>query len=236
MDGQQDLEQLILEASSVRDHLDDFALRISHHVGTDTHCSISLRHGGRDRLAASSSPRAMACDEAEYASGAGPCVSAMDRLQVIVVPHIAEETRWEAWRREAEVQGFRSAAAVPATVVEGVDIALNLYSDSVDPWDAATLVRADVYAQHIAQTVGLCLQVAELSHQVTDLRAALRARDAIDSAVRSVMDEHGSTAVEALEILRSTSTVHGIPTQEAAALLRRAPEPTPPLSERADQD
>lgn len=216
-----DLESLLVEARTVRDHLDDFALRAGHHLGRGTECSISLRHEGQDRLAASSSRRSTDCDEVEYSAGEGPCVAAMDELQVILVPDLWTDARWPAWNAKAREVGFRSAAAVPAHVTTGVDIALNLYSDQLDPWDRHALLRADGLAQDVARTVGLCLQVAGMAQQVQDLRAAVAARDVINQAIGAVMVTNGCTVEEALGLLHSASANRNIDMVDVAASLVR---------------
>jgi GAF domain-containing protein len=212
-----ELESLLIEARTVREHLDDFTLRAGHHLGRGTHCSISLRHAGEDRLAASSGPRPASCDEVEFREGAGPCVTAMDDLQVVLVPDLHDDDRWGPWNEQARAVGFRSSAAVPANVGEGADIALNLYSDLVDPWDRDALIQADTFAQDIARTVGLCLQVARMAQQVEDLRAAVAARDVINQAVGVVMVTNRCTVEEALVILRSASVHRNVDMVEVAS-------------------
>jgi GAF domain-containing protein len=216
-----ELESLLLEARTVREHLDDFALRAGHHLGRGTHCSISLRHAGEDRLAASSGPRPAGCDEVEFREGAGPCVTAMDDLQVVVVPDLLDDARWPAWNEHARAAGFRSSAAVPANVGEDADIALNLYSDLVDPWDREALIQADTFAQQIARTVGLCLQVARMAQQLEDMRAAVAARDVINQAVGAVMVTNGCSVEEALAVLHSASTHRNVDMVEVASSLVR---------------
>ncbi len=192
---QQHLEVGLLGAPSLRDHLDDFALRAGRHLGTDTDVSITLRHAGRDRLAASSSPRAARCDEVEYSAGAGPCITAMDLMQVVLVPDLMQDTRWASWRRAALDEGYRSGAGVPAHVSDGVEIVLNLYAERVDPWDRSALVRADTFAQQIAVTVGLCLEVARLSSAYADAQAALHDLERLnDLMVRAVADDETAAA------------------------------------------
>jgi hypothetical protein len=211
------VEALVLGARSVRDHLDDFAVRAGHHLGAGTHCSIALRHHGEDRLAAASSTRAATCDEAEHRSGAGPCVTAMDHLQVVLVADVVDDTRWSRWREVALDQGFRSAAAVPAHVRDGAEIALNLYSEQVDPWDRESLVRADMYAQQVAASIELCLEVADLTRQVDDLRGALRAQGVLDRAAGVTMARRGLSAEDALAHLRDRAVADGVDVQAAAA-------------------
>jgi hypothetical protein len=211
-----DLASLLIEATTVREHLDDFVLRAGSRLQNGTHCSVSLRHQGRDRLAASSGPRPASCDQVEYEHGSGPCVAAMDELQIVLVGDVDREDRWQPWREAAQLAGFRSAAAVPAHVSEGAEIALNLYSESVDPWDPDTLLRADGFAQDVARTVGLCLRVADLSRQVDDMRHALTARDLLNRAVGAVMATQGCSADEALEQLRRTAADHNLDVVDVA--------------------
>lgn len=122
-------------------------------IGGATSCSVILRMELGLRRVASSDPRAAACDDAEVAERGGPCVLAMDQLSGVIVPDIALETRWPGWVAAAEAGGFRSGAAMPAYVQDGVVLALNLYSADLDPWDAEALVRADGYAQDVARAL-----------------------------------------------------------------------------------
>jgi hypothetical protein len=220
-DARAELDLVILEARTVRDHLDSFALRAANHLGPGTHCSVSLRHGGTDRLAATSSARSARCDEVEYASGAGPCITAMDLLGVVLVPDIVAEGRWSSWRQAALDEGFRSSAAVPARVREGAEIALNLYSERLDPWDRSMLVRADSYAQQVAATIALCLEVADLSRQVSDLRELTTLQETLDRAIGVTMARRGCTAEEALAHLRDLALTRGAELSEVATQVLR---------------
>jgi len=119
-------------------------------VGAETSCSVILRHAGGFTRVASSDVHAATCDDAEIADRRGPCVLALDQLSGVIVPDLSTDDRWPLWRDRAITEGFRSAAALPAYVAEGAALALNLYSEHLDPWDAAALVRADVHVQQIA--------------------------------------------------------------------------------------
>lgn len=122
-------------------------------IGGATSCSVILRLDQTLRRVASSDLRASACDDAEVAERGGPCVLAMDQLSGVIVPDVSLEARWPGWVAAAEAGGFRSGAALPAYVRDGVVLALNLYSERLDPWDAEALVRADGYAQEVARVL-----------------------------------------------------------------------------------
>lgn len=230
--GRRDREAVLLEARTVRDHLEDFALRASRRLGPDTDVSISVRHRGHDRLAASTSERAARCDTAEHDAGSGPCVTAMDTLQVVLVPDLAEEVRWPTWRDAAIAAGYRSAAGVPAHVTEGAEVALNLYSERLDPWDSASLLRADSYAQDVARTVRLCLELAELSEAASHAEQVLDAQAALDRAIASTMTAQGVDAPRALQLLLDAAASRrgddGPPPPDAAPPAPASPGAVPP--------
>ena len=201
--GRSELASFVLEARTVQEHLSDIARRAGTRLGDGTHCTVSLRHGGLHRVAASDGSRPAACDEVEFRHGSGPCLTAMDDRSVVLVPDVRDESRWRPWRDMVERVGFRSAAAVPAQVRDGADIALNLYSDAVDPWNGEALARAEAFAREVAGTVGLCLRVADLAQRVESLRDAVLARDVVNQAVGAVMATNRCTTDEALELLRA---------------------------------
>ena len=133
--------------------LDSWAKAAADRLGRETHCSITLRRGGLLTYVGSSDERAERCDAVEVRAGAGPCVTAMNQLSGVLVPDLQAETRWPEWREAALAAGFASAAALPAYVDEHTTIALNMYSDLLDPWDRDTLVGMDGYVQQIAEGV-----------------------------------------------------------------------------------
>lgn len=122
-------------------------------IGASTSCSVIVRQEGGHRRVASSDSRSAACDDAEVREGRGPCVLSMDQLSGVIVPDVADERRWNAWRAAVTEQGFRSAAALPAVVSGRTVAALNLYSALRDPWDAEALVRADGELQRVAEAL-----------------------------------------------------------------------------------
>lgn len=221
--GRTELETELLEAPTVRDYLDDFALRAGRHLGPDLDVSISLRHAGRDRLAAASSERAARCDEVEYRTGAGPCITAMDLLQVVLVHDALEDTRWESWRTATLEAGFRAGAGVPAHVAPGVEVVLNLYSERVDPWHPDLVVRADTYAQGAGVTVGLCLQVARLAAAYADARAATAEADRLGRLVVGAVAADESAAADLLRRVQDAARAGGPGAPDAVRdVLRRA--------------
>jgi hypothetical protein len=137
----------------VRDILTRFAQRAAERLGPDMRCSITLQDGADPFQAAANDPRAAACDQVEAQAGSGPCTLAMEQLFGVVVADTRDEERWPSWAAAAVANGFRSAVALPGFVDETTTVALIVYAELVDAWDARTLVDMDVYVQEIADAV-----------------------------------------------------------------------------------
>jgi hypothetical protein len=133
--------------------LDGYATGASERLGPGTHCSITMRRGELLTYVGSSDERAERCDQVEVRSSDGPCVDAMLHLSGIIVPDLQVDTRWPAWREAALDAGFRSAAALPGVVDNDTTVALNMYSDLVDPWDRDLIISMDSYIQEIAEAI-----------------------------------------------------------------------------------
>ncbi|MBX9244455.1 GAF domain-containing protein [Actinotalea ferrariae] len=138
---------------NLRSTIDEYAQAAAERLGPDTYCSITLKHHGELRYVGSSDERAARCDQVEVAAGEGPCVTAMEVLHGVLVPDIQADERWPAWRDASLDAGFRSSAALPAVVDDVTTVAINLYSDRLDPWDQEPLVAMDAYIQEIAEVV-----------------------------------------------------------------------------------
>jgi hypothetical protein len=146
----------------------------------------------------------------------------MKELRICVVPDLAAEERWPAWRQQAVQEGFVAALAVPARVGDGTAIALNLYARSPDPWDARMLTAADSYAQLVAAVVRMQLELAELEDRAAGLYRDMSDAAAIERAVGTIMQTNDCTAEEAERILRAASEHQDVSRREVAETILRA--------------
>src|SRR5215218_5203416 len=195
------------------------AMRAAAHFPGGTQASIILRHHGTFLRAASSDERAARCDQVEAAGGDGPCIAALEQRHPVVLDHLDGLERWEDWRAQAAAEGFTAAAAMPAAVVPGIDVVLNLYTPSPGPWGERTLRDADEYARRIAHAISLRVHLSAVPNPATDGvaprptdAAAPRPTDAVvtrptvvEEAIGAVMHCNGCSADEALDILVSAS-------------------------------
>jgi hypothetical protein len=211
------VERELLQMTTIEQHLDDLAMRASHHLGGGIDCSIILRHRGEDRRVASSTERAGRCDDAENAAGSGPCLTAIEELHTVFVPDVLAEQNWPEWRRQVIRSGYRSGAAFPVDLGDGADVAFNLYSDELNPWARPTVLHADMYAQQIGTVLALCLEVARLTHSQDRTGTPAPTAGTIDRAVGVVMAQHHLDADQALQLLTREAAERRVDIVERAA-------------------
>lgn len=212
-----ELQAILVDSMAVEEFVAGVAERAAQRVAPHTHVSVTLVRQGHPTTVASSDARAAACDEVEYAAGSGPCLTAIEERRTIAVAEISEETRWRAWRNAALGEGFRSSAALPASVYEGVDMALNLYSEDRDAWDGPAMARAELYAEEVGRALMLCLRATEQARVNTELRAALASRATIDQAMGVIMAQNRCSADEAFAVLRRASQHRNVKLRDVAA-------------------
>ena len=122
--------------------------------GAIQHCDgvgITLVGNGRATTAASTSPFVIEVDRAQYRSGHGPCLSALDEGRPILVSCTAEAARWPAFSRAAVEQGIFSSLSLPLVAGDSTLGALNVYSGTVAGLDdEAEQAAAAMFAEHAA--------------------------------------------------------------------------------------
>ena len=212
-----ELQSLLLSTQTIDDLLQGVASDASRRLAPHAEATVTLRRGGQLSGVAGSGDRARACDEAEYAAGAGPCVDAVDTGRIVEVPDVASEDRWPAWGEAARTAAFRSAIAYPAEVEPDVWVAVNIYSDDSPTWLAPSHERGTMYAAEVARITGLALRLAREAQISEDLRAALASRALIDQAIGVVMAQNRCTSAQALAILRSASQHRNVKVRDVAA-------------------
>lgn len=207
---------------TISDYAREFAARAAVVLGHTTETSLTVRQHGVTLRAGSSTDAAARCDQVEARTDDGPCVDAMEQLTVQVIPDLTTEARWEPWRLQALQEGFTSAVAVPALVVPGVAVALNLYSRVSDPWTSELLTAGDSYAQLTASAVRLRLELAELEDATVGLYRRMSDSIAVERAVGAIMQANQCTEEEARRILDSATRHRKVSRRDVAETILRA--------------
>jgi hypothetical protein len=196
------------------------AMRAAAHFAPGTQASITLRHHGTILRAASSDERSARCDQVEALRGDGPCIAALDQRHPVVVDDIDALDRWADWRVQAAAEGFTGAVAMPAPVVPGIDVALNLYSGSTGPWGERALRDADESARRIAHAISLRVHLS--GAPTPSVEPVPTSPSVVEEAVGAVMHCNGCTAQEAMHILVSASRHRNVGLEEVAGTVLQA--------------
>ena len=159
-----------------------------------------LRDDGTPATPAFSDKTALVLDEAQYAIGDGPCLSAIRHRGVEHVS-TASDTRWPAFIGAAVERGVLATFSVPLGNEETVVGGLNLYSETTAEFDDASKELACVFADQLgvaAATLTLYAEGYELSHQ---LQHAMQSRAVIEQAKGILMAAERCGPDAAFEIL-----------------------------------
>lgn len=202
---------------SIAGYLHEFAVRSVAVLGRDVETSILLRFQGVSVRAASSNAAAGRCDQVEARAGRGLCIDAMDSGSRLVVWDLASATRWPEWQAAAAKEGFVSAAAVPAEVVEDMSLAINVYSRVDVEWTEEVLQVIEAYAELAAAAVRLHLELARVGEDLDGL--ADGAAGVVERAVGAIMHANGCTADEARELIETSASNSELTQREVATTI-----------------
>lgn len=199
-----ELVALLLTTRSVQDFLTDLAGLAGSALTAS--CGITMRRDGQALTVASSDSLAEQVDEVQYGTGQGPCLQSLATGQVVDVPDLAAERRWDSYPAHAQAYGVSSSLSLPM-ITDGRTVgALNLYSRSAHAFaDERDVSRALGFADQGAAVLSVALHQAQQAQLTEQLREALVARTAIDQAVGILMGQQRCNAAEAFSILRTAS-------------------------------
>ncbi len=213
---------------TIAQYMQEFADRSATVLGEDISVSITLRNHGMTLRTASSDDRAARCDQVETRHRSGPCLTAMDEMAPQKVLDLPDDTRWARWSGQADREGFVSAAALPARVQPGIEVALNLYSEQRDPWSPSLMAAGESYAMLLASAVRMQIELAGIDDDYAGRYAVLGDDTVVEWAVGAVMECNGCPADEARDILTSACGQRNVALREVAETVLRALAPEPP--------
>ena len=171
--------------------------------------TLMIVRSGEVSTPAASHVDAKRADEAQYATGEGPCLSSMREHETIVIDDIAADERWPDWRDEVDGLGWRSMLGLRLFVAEDTLGALDLYSRQRDGFDRESQVLGQVFASHAA---------VAMKSAINDqgLKEALASRDVIGRAKGILMERERLTGQQAFDRLRKLSNDRNVKLRELA--------------------
>jgi len=190
--------------------------------GTDE-VSVTLVRGKAAHTAAFTGDLALHADEAQYATGYGPCLDAAASVAVMSVTDMATETRWPAWSARSREQGICSSLSIGLPVEQTVTGALNIYSTKPDAFDDDAVALAQTFAGYAAVALANAHLYDTTATLAQHLQVAMESRAVIEQAKGIIMGERRCTSDEAFRILTKLSQDSNRKLRDvAAALVARA--------------
>src|SRR3954451_20533455 len=182
--------------------------------------AISVRGGDAvPSTAYASDATVQRIEDLQLMTGSGPCVTAVDEGQPVLVPDLAArgETRWPGFSTDALAAGAKALFAFPLQVGSVRVGALDMYRQDAGPLEGQELADAFVVAD--AATVALLDKQAarpagELDHYWWDLDSFYRVE--VHQATGMVMAQLETDAAGALTRLRAYAFAEERPISEVA--------------------
>ncbi|MHA7280111.1 GAF and ANTAR domain-containing protein [Arthrobacter sp. MDT2-2] len=214
------LQDLLLDTDDVEEFLNEFArfaaVRLFEQPG-ETLCSITLLRTKRPGTVASSNEAARKLDDLQYLFSEGPCLTACEEQRTVHVADVTTGERWSSYLSRAAEHGVGSILAVPFSLEAGARAALNVYSTAKGGFDPAAIATAETFVAQTSKALMLSVRLAQHSDSVTNLKAAMTSRTAIDIAIGIIMAQNRCSQVEALAILKSVSNSRNEKVRDIAA-------------------
>ncbi|MCM3689114.1 GAF and ANTAR domain-containing protein [Kocuria rosea] len=215
-----ELHELLLASEDITGFLDAFTASIAEALagdGEQVWCAVTLLRPKRSATVAASSDRAEALDEIQYHYGDGPCLTAAREHRVVYVADTRTDPRWPAYGKAAAEAGILSALGVPFDLGGEAEAGLDVYADTADTYDAATIKVVQAQVASASTVLRLAVRLARHRDTAADLKAAMESRTTIDLAVGIVMGQNRCTQERAFEILRAASSHRNIKLRDLAA-------------------
>jgi GAF domain-containing protein len=167
--------------------------------------SVSVLIDGRPETWASTSETARSLDNAQYAAGRGPLLSAVRTGTSVEANLLGQPEGWPEIQESAAKRQIRMLRCLPLVDQEQVLGALNLYASALTPLDPAEDQLATLLAWHAAFAVSQANMGGAFQRIDDELRSALLARERIAEAKGILMARGGLSSDDAFRILRQAS-------------------------------
>ncbi|MCA4135192.1 GAF and ANTAR domain-containing protein [Arthrobacter sp. M4] len=204
------LQELILDTRTVNDFLDELAglaaSTVCSAVGHSVDCSVTLRRPERPLTVGGNCSEARAVDHAELDLGGGPCLTAMDTHEPVVLEDAHNNNPWPQLEEALERNGYESVLGVPMVLDDGADAALNFMAPEPQAFDSVAVDAAEDFAKVASDALRISVRIATEQLLAENLRVAMASRTTIDMACGALMAQHRCSAETAFAILARACT------------------------------
>ena len=161
------------------------------------------------RTTAATADLVMRVDQAQYDTGAGPCLESLFRERTVRAPDLRSERRWPAFTVRALQLGVRGILAFQLYVARDNLGALNVYSRRPAAFGDAAERVGSLFAAHAAVVLADTVRIEQLTH-------AIDVRDLIGQAKGILMERHKLTGLQAFALLVRASQTTNVKLTEVA--------------------
>lgn len=148
-------------------------------------------------------PEAPEIDQAQYATGDGPCLDAFRHDRVVEIGSTA--TRYPEFVRVARQHGICSTLSLPRSGETGPMGAMNLYADTEHAFSEATAHTASLLALQAGCLLANAQAYWDARTLSENLKSAMESRSIIEQAKGIIMGAQRVGSDRAFEILRAQS-------------------------------
>lgn len=220
-DAAAQLQDLIVGTENVEDFLGrlaEFAAStLSHSLGTDIECGVTLQRRKKTMTVAGSSSNAVMLDRIEQSLGDGPCIEALRTKGPVLLADVDTDPRWPEYQQQLKAHGCRSTLGVPLEIGEDSAAALNFFASTTGVFTAPIVAEASGFADLAGRALRLAVRIGTAQARAEDLQAAMEHRTAIDLACGVVMAQNRCSQHEAMAILTRVSSNRNQKLREVAA-------------------
>ncbi|MGO4491400.1 GAF and ANTAR domain-containing protein [Arthrobacter sp. 2YAF22_2] len=215
------LQDLIADTENVEDflqRLSEFsAATLSHSVGADIECGVTLQRRKKTMTVAGSSNNAVMLDRIEQSLGEGPCIEALRTRGIVLLANVDTDPRWPEYQQQLAVHGCRSTLGVPLEIGEESAAALNFFASATGVFTAPIVAEAAGFADLAGRALRLAVRIGTAQSRAEDLQAAMEHRTTIDLACGVVMAQNRCSQDEAMSILTRVSSNRNQKLRDVAA-------------------
>jgi len=140
-------------------------------------------------------------DQAQYATGSGPCLTAFEERRITSIDDTSEPGEWCGFRRAAAERGIGSTLSFPLLVDEASVGALNLYASAPRAFEPDDRPTGQLFADQAAIVLANAHAYWGAHDLSCRLSEAMESRWAIEQAKGILMATNGLDADQAFELL-----------------------------------
>lgn len=184
-------------------------------VAVIPHCDyagVSLVEPGTIRTVGHTTELVKEIDEIQYATGQGPCLSAISDPRQSGVPatyeihSMATDTKWPEFSARANERGLESLLAFTLLMKERTLGSLNLYATQPNVFETEDRSIGAIFAAHAAVALANAQTLHEARDRVDQLLKGYASRDAIGQAKGILMEREKCSEDEAFKLLIAASS------------------------------